>query len=243
MDASSDIAVTNVSVTSLVNLKSEDSLKPTYTPPLMTESQSPEYCHRLAEVCSRANLPDALNILFQQEKTGRSTQVTSAMLYTAAKTRIDTKVAAGAVIVEAANFAAMACWEPPISNPPPLSEEQFQAIALERPIFAQFVRDIQSATLACFGDLNQPHWKLSLMARDPNRKDKGAVRMVIEPFVKRAKKEKMPLVLVAGNTRARDVYAYFGFRVEQVLWSYPQDSREGDEGVPTWFMVCNWPVE
>lgn len=248
MDTVSDVAVTNVSVTSLINLKSEDPSKPTststtYRPPLMTESQSPEYCDRLAEVCSRANLPDALNILFQQEKTGRSTPVTPTLLYAAAKGRIDTKVAAGAVIVEAANFAAMACWEPPVSNQPPLTEEQFQAIARERPVFAQFARDIQSAMLACFGDLNQPHWKLSLMARDPNRKDKGAVRMVIEPFVKRAKEEKMPLVLVAGNTRARDVYAYFGFRVEQVLWSYPQDSREGDEGVPTWFMVCNWPVE
>lgn len=242
MEAST-IAVTNVSVTSLVN--NDDALSTAGRPPVVsiTTSQSAEYTHRLAEITSRAVLSDPLNVLFQQEKTGTSIEVTPDMLYIGAKRRTETKVAAGAIVVEAANFAAVACWEPPASNPPALSEAQFLDIAAERPVFARFVRDIQKATDKVFGVPNPRHWKLSLMARDPERKNKGAVRAVIEPFVAKAREEGVPLWLVAGNPRARDVYKYFGFRVVEVIWSFPKERGDGEEGVPTWCMVCNWPLE
>ncbi|KIW72452.1 hypothetical protein PV04_00643 [Phialophora macrospora] len=225
-----------------------------------TLSQSPEYSHRLAEIVSRATVTDPLDIIFQQEKTGPSTPVTPALLYLGAKRRVDAKIAAGAFVVEACNFAAVACWEPPASNPAPLSEEQLREVERETPVFGRFLRHVQAAETACFGaaaatsppsPFHQPHWKLSLMARDPLRKDKGAVRAVIEPFVARAKAERLPLWLVAANARARDVYAYFGFRVVSVVWSYPY-GRDGDvrsdrdggiDGIPSWCMVCNWPVE
>ncbi|KAJ9602288.1 hypothetical protein H2200_013143 [Cladophialophora chaetospira] len=239
----SAIAVTNISVTSLVNGEHDSSRLRKQPVPPITTSQSDEYCHRLADISSRATVTDPLNIVFQQEKTGPSKPVTADMIYIGSKRRIETKVAAGALIVEACNFAAIACWEPPSSNPPPLTEAQYQEIAAERPVFAQFVRDIQNAQDACLGVPAPRHWKLSLMARDPERKDKGAVRAVIEPFVARAKKERVPLWLVAGNPRARDVYAYFGFRVVQVIWSFPKDGPWKESSVPTWCMVCNWPLE
>ncbi|KIX07562.1 uncharacterized protein Z518_02215 [Rhinocladiella mackenziei CBS 650.93] len=232
----------NISVTSLATGNGASSSSSTPSLPRVTTSQSSEYCHRLADIVSRASVADPLNIVFQQEKTGQSTAVTSDLLYTAAKDRVDTKVAGGALVVEAAEFAAVACWEPPSAIPPLLTDSKLQAMALERPVFTEFVRDVQDARLACLGE-GQLYWSLSLMARDPERKDKGAVRAVIEPYVKRAKAEGLPLWLVAGNPRARDVYAYFGFRVVHTIISYPRDRTEGDEGVPTWCMVCNWPVE
>ena len=237
------IAVTNVSVTSLVNNEDALSTAKKHPIPAITTSQSAEYIHRLTEITSRAVLADPLNVLFQQEKTGTSVAVTADLLYIAAKGRTETKVAAGAIVVEAGNFAAVACWEPPASNPPRTTEAQFLEIAVERPVFARFTRDIYRAMDKVFGVPAPKHWRLSLMARDPERKDKGAVRAVIEPFVARAKREQVPLVLVAGNPRARDVYSYFGFRVAEVIWSFPGNNLEGEEGVPTWFMVCNWPVE
>ncbi|OAP62148.1 hypothetical protein AYL99_04351 [Fonsecaea erecta] len=240
MEAST-ATVNNVSVTSLVDLKGRSSI-PTQSLPRTTSSQSPEYRHQLAEISSRATLGEPLNIAFQQEKTGRATAVTPDLLYIGAKGRIETKVAAGASVVEAANFAAVACWEPPSSTPQPFTEAQFAEMARERPVFAQFARDIQDARLDCLGP-SQPYWTLSMMARDPKRKDKGAVRAVIEPYINRAKEEKVPLWLVAGNERARDIYAYFGFRVVRAIYSYPGDSKEGDGVVVSWCMVCNWPVE
>ena len=238
----------NISLTSLSNCN--DNALPTatatatttHTHPRITTSQSEEYRHRLADVTSRASLLDPLNIILQQEKTGEPTPVTPDLLYKAAKGRIDVKVAAGSSVVEAGNFAAVACWEPPEAVPADLPDKHFEEIAKERPVFAKFVRDIQDARLACLGK-GQKFWLLSLMARDPERKDKGAVRAVIEPYVAKAKAERLPLWLVAGNPRARDVYAYFGFRVVQNILSYPKDRKGWEEGVSTWCMVCNWPVE
>lgn len=234
----------NISVTSLAISHEGSSGTSTLSSllPPVTASQTPEYAHRLAEVVSRATLSDPLNILFQQDKTGRATLPTTDLLYTAAKGRIDTKISAGSFVVEAGDFAAVACWEPPTAIRPPLSDSQLEEIARGRPVFALFVRDLQRVHLACLGK-GQRHWALSLMARDPNRNTKGAVRAVIEPYVARAKLEKMPIWLVAANARARDVYAYFGFRVVDTIWSYPRDKVDGDQGVPTWCMVCNWPPE
>lgn len=243
MEAST-VVVMNVSVTSLVNNSGASSM-PNPSLPRVTTSQSPEYCHKLADITSRASLTDPLNIIFQQEKTGKATPVTPGLLYQASKRRIETKISAGASVVEAGDFAAVACWEAPLANPPSFTDAELEEIACERPVFAAFVRDIQAARIECLG-AHQPYWTLSLMARDPERKDKGAVRAVIEPYVRQAKEQRVPLWLVAGNPRARDVYAYFGFRVVQAIWSYPTQREDGDEdgrgGVPTWCMVCNWPV-
>ncbi|ROW12051.1 hypothetical protein VMCG_00839 [Cytospora schulzeri] len=215
-----------------------------------TASNSQDYQHRLAEISSRATLHDPLNVLFQREKTGPLTPVTSTHLYDGCMARIKAKTAAGASIVEAAGFAAVACWEPPQSIPPDLHEEEIQEIARQgRPVFAEFLRDLQNARREVLGNHRQ-FWSLSLMARDPNRKDKGAVRAVIQPYVDRARREGVPLWLVAGNERARDVYAYFGFGVVKVLKSFPsqktrlQDGlRKDEQMVETWCMVANWPPE
>lgn len=227
------------------SLLSSKSLVPT------TSSTSQAYQHRLAEISSRATVHDPLNVLFQREKTGLLTPVTSTQIYDGCMARIKTKIAAGALIVEAAGFAAVACWEPPHSTPPGVSEEGIQEIARQgRPVFARFLHDMQVAMREVFGD-HWRFWSLSLMARDPNRKDKGAVRAVIEPFVARARREGVPLWLVAGNERARDVYAYFGFRVVKVLKSFPSQRIATEDGlgeddeqvVETWCMVANWPPE
>lgn len=212
--------------------------------PRTTTSRSSEYRHRLAEITSRATVNDPLNILFQQEKTGRSVQVTPELLYKAGKGRVEAKVAAGAVVVEAADFAAVACWEPPAAVPHPLTEVQLQELAVERPVFAHFARDLLAAKSEYLG-AEQPCWVLSLMARDPDRKDKGAVRAVIEPYVARAREEGLPLWLVAGNSRARDVYGYLGFRVVKTIYSSAKDRTEddGQGAVPTYCMVCNWPPD
>jgi hypothetical protein len=244
------IAVTNVSVTSLVNgtepAQRSTTANEVYTPPPITTSQSAEYRDRLAEITSRATIENALNVTFEQERTGRSVQVTPAHIYASAKIRVNTMVESGGFVVEAGNFAAVALWQSPSAPHAYLSEEQLHTIADEgRPIFAQFVREIQEAQRVCFGsDHPPPMWWLSLMARDPARnREKGAVRAVIEPFVQQARQEKVPVWLIAGTERARDVYAYFGFRVVKVITSYVPGEEERSEGVKSWCMVCNWPVE
>lgn len=215
-----------------------------------TISTSPEYQHRISEISARAVLHDPLNILFQREKTGPTVPVTAGQLYEGCIARTRTKIAAGAFIVEAAGFAAVACWEPPESIPPDHTEEEFEEMSRERPIFAKFAKDYERTRRELFGK-SQKFWNLSLMARDPDRIDKGAVRAVLEPFIAQARRNGEPLWLVAGNERARNVYGYFGFRVVKVLRSFPTDRMKAElelsekdiEGVPTWCMVANWPLE
>jgi hypothetical protein len=174
-------------------------------------------------------------MLFQRDKIGSSAQVTLENFYESTLHRIETKVGLGSLIVEADNFAAVACWEPPGAVRRNHNVEELKELAKERPIYAAFLRDIQAAKNECLGE-GRKCWQLSLMARDPLRTSKGAVRAIMVPFVERSKEERIPIWCVAGNERARDVYAYFGFKVVKVIYS-------GEEKVRTWCMVCNWPIE
>ncbi len=202
--------------------------------PHVTSSSSPEYCHRLSDISSRACISDPLNILFQREKAGPSATFTLENLYDATLLRIKHKMTLGSTIIEAGNFAAVACWEPPDAVAPHFSTVEIDELAKERPSYSAFLRDLQAAQKECLGE-GQKYWQLSLMARDPLKTSKGAVRAIIEPFVVRAREEGVPIWCVAGNVRARDVYAYFGFEVVRVVFS-------GEEKVRTWCMVCNWPI-
>jgi hypothetical protein len=203
--------------------------------PRITSSNSPEYRHRLADISSRACLSDPLNVLFQRDNVGSSAQVTLENIYKSSLHRIEAKIGLGSLVVEADQFAAVACWEPPGVVRRNHDIEELEELAKERPIYAAFIRDIEAAENECLGE-GQKCWQLSLMARDPLRTSKGAVRAIIEPFVERSKAERVPIWCVAGNERARDVYAYFGFEVVKVIYL-------GEEKVKTWCMVYNWPVE
>jgi hypothetical protein len=202
--------------------------------PKVTSSNSTEYRHRLADISSRACLSDPLNMLIQREKTGSSAQVTLENIYESSLLRIETKVRLGSTIVEADNFAAVACWEPPQAVHRNNRVQELEELEKAQPIYADFIRNIEAAKEACLGEA-QKYWQFSLMARDPLRASKGAVRAIIELFVVKSKEERVPIWCVAGNERARDVYAYFGFQVVKVVHS-------GEDKVSTWCMVYNWPI-
>ncbi|CZS91526.1 uncharacterized protein RCO7_07049 [Rhynchosporium graminicola] len=206
--------------------------------PPISFSIDPSYRHKLADISSRATLSDPLNILFQSEILGPSSKILEASdIYTSTLIRVHTKVALGSFIVEADDFAAVACWEPPASVQPAHTESELTELGTQRPVFAAFLRSIELARTECLGEVK--FWQLSLMARDPERVSKGAVRGLLEWGLGKARREGYPVWCVAGNERARDVYAWLGFRVVSVVRS----GGEVEKGVQSWCMVCNWPVE
>ena len=81
-------------------------------------------------------------------------------------------------------------------------------------------------------------WHLSVTSRNPAVQPPvpGAVRAIIEPFVKKWVDEiGMPAVwLEAGNVRARDVYGYLGFRVVDEI---VVGKDEHGNGIKTWCMI------
>lgn len=91
------------------------------------------------------------------------------------------------------------------------------------------------------GDKSDPrlmYWKLSMTSRDPTVQPAvpGAVRAVIEPYVKRwINEDKMPAVwLEAGGPRARDVYQWLGFRVVDDI---PLGHDDQGQPIVVWCMI------
>ena len=217
-------------------------------------------------ICAHAGITDPFTLLLVQEGLAASspsdlpppvTNVTAQFLQATNTLRLTRKLSHGAFIVESNDSAAVACWEPPDATAQENAEiwdgfDMMQVIpdAERRPIFMDFLAQIAGAKRRVF-PRNQRYWHLSLMARDPQRNDKGAVRAVIEPYIQRAREEGVPVWLEAGNERARDVYMWVGrFRVIGEIVSGKGEfdkagRRAGEgrgEGVRTWLMVANWPV-
>ena len=234
---------------------------PTPSLPPITTSTSQSYITRAANICARASLADPFSNLLSHERRLATPNPPPTITLTDRinnnTTRFTQKIAQGADIVESGCFAAVACWEPPSTTAYGASEI-WDADAVigagipyidQRPIFKSFLTEIAAAKRRLFSK-DQAYWHLSLMARDPERHDRGAVRAIIEPLVERARQERVPVWLEAGNERARDVYEWVGgFRVVGEVWSAEGRvdrngrEREGGEWVVTYLMVANWPVE
>lgn len=81
------------------------------------------------------------------------------------------------------------------------------------------------------------YWRLCLTSRNPAKQPPvpGAVRQIIEPFVRRFIDDGVAAIwLEAGGKRARDVYSWFGFRAVGEC-SVGEDQQ--GEPVITWFML------
>lgn len=280
--------------------------------PRTTTSTAAEYIEACARSNEKASSYDPLTTLFQAEKLAsrpnedtfvdhnRCQRPTSSALrarlssikqaeientiYQTSIFRLNAKVAGGAFIAEAGNFAAVTCWEPMFAPPPPsenTSRPVFDKITNghvtgkgasmpfpERPLFSDFCTQIEhirrehlypvlwnayqlktefrildewtqkALQMAPKANRNLLFWHLCLTSRNPSVQPPvpGVVRAVIEPFVKRWVDEAgMPAVwLEAGSPRARDVYAYLGFRV---VGEVTIGQEDGGDGVKTWCMM------
>jgi hypothetical protein len=216
-------------------------------PPISTHT-SPSAAARFNALTSHVFLTEPLTIILRLEADRPPNNLLlESHILAGYGLRTTRKLADGGVIIEAGNWAAAAIWDPPGStvSGPPLTEAE----RARRPVFASFIDDIAAAKKRHMPP-GQRYWHLSMMARDPRVQPpvKGAVRAVIEPYLRRAREEGLPVWLEASSTRARDVYAHLGFEVlecvENGMGKYRADgypAGEGEEapGVPTWFMIHN----
>ena len=249
--------------TNTSNSSGTDTPTTTATLPTITTGTSQDYRDRAALVCARAGIADPFSLILNQERltaiNGTPPSILDIKLNDLTSNnliRLNRKIGQGAFIAESSDFAAVACWEPPEVSVYEQAEI-WEGVDVgriipyidERPIFKKFLAEIGEAKRRVF-PRGQRYWHLSLMARDPERRDKGAVRAIIEPFVKKARDEGLPIWLEAGNERARDVYSWVGGfmvvgEVRSGVGEYNENGRgqEGGEGVSTYLMVSNWPVE
>ncbi|KAI0130957.1 hypothetical protein F4814DRAFT_404328 [Daldinia grandis] len=214
--------------------------------PEATIGTSERYIQGLASAVSQASATDPLTVLFQGEKLppGQTTKnvdlaTMQRIVYDSAITRLATKLAAGAFVVEAGGFAAVACWEPARVGDTHHIDVPTVAASGQRPLFKAFVDGATELMHVHLYPIAQRvsagrYWKLSLMARDPAVEYvPGAVRAVLVPFMERFTSDQneggpMPVWLEAGNERARNIYAHLGFReVGEIVTG----------GIKTWGMM------
>ncbi|EFX04908.1 hypothetical protein CMQ_5170 [Grosmannia clavigera kw1407] len=161
----------------------------------------------------------------------------------------------GGLLLQSYNWAAVAVWLPPgikkAAPRLPIPEGAVEYLDKFGQIKKQYLGD-------------RLHWYLNLIARAPGRLDKGnyihtlsrpnnflmhlsfsgAIRTLIEPYVRKALEEGFPVYLEATSTHARDIYIYFGFRVlEEVrigegIINAEGWVEQGGEGVLLWAMAA-----
>ncbi|KAL2414150.1 hypothetical protein ABEF95_004986 [Exophiala dermatitidis] len=142
---------------------------------------------------------------------------------------------AGGILLHTYDWAAVALWlRPGVKKPRPSGTISEGA--------AEYTEKFEAMKKKYLGD--QPYWYLNLIGRAPGRSEKSAIRNLVEPFMQKARQENIPVWLEATNEHARDVYAYFGFRVaEEVRIGQGVVNAEGfaepgGEGVRVWGMVA-----
>ncbi|EXJ80278.1 hypothetical protein A1O1_08420 [Capronia coronata CBS 617.96] len=149
---------------------------------------------------------------------------------------IRSRLEGGGILLQTHDWAAVALWLPPGVQKPQPSDTPIPEGAVEyREKFGQIKKKYLGDRL---------YWYLNLIGRAPGRTEKGAIRNLVEPFLRKAKDQNLPVWLEATNEHARDVYIHLGFRVVEEVrigvgvvnaegWAEP-----GGEGVLNWGMVA-----
>ncbi|KAI1337676.1 hypothetical protein F5Y15DRAFT_150703 [Xylariaceae sp. FL0016] len=203
------------------------------TQPLVTTGISEHYIQTVAAVSARANATDPLMTLVQAEALGlekgpRSAEVFLKGMWALSIARLRAKIAHGAFIAEAANFAAVLCFEPRLAHWEPPSAADQPIYGAERPVLNGFLtqlRDMKRRHLSPVAEKMSGgrYWELCLVTRDPAREYvPGAVRAVVVPFIEAMARDEIPwpdgtyqgpvpVELCASSRRARDVYEHLGF--------------------------------
>ncbi|KIX95940.1 uncharacterized protein Z520_08195 [Fonsecaea multimorphosa CBS 102226] len=143
----------------------------------------------------------------------------------------------GGILIQTFDYAGVALWLPPGVEKPVTSSAATSEGA------AEYRRKFDALKKKYMGE--RTYWYLNLIARSPARLEKaGAVRNLVDPFLKKAREQNVPVWLEATNQHAREVYTHLGFKtVEYVRIGEGIVNAEGwaqpdGEGVLTYGMVA-----
>lgn len=148
--------------------------------------------------------------------------------------RIEAYHKVGADIVEADDFVAVAAWFKPGLNPP--------LGGISEKFFTEYNQKL-AALEQKHGMENREDWHLMLIGRDPTQLKKGSIRKLFEPYLEKAREEKVGASLEAISEHAVKVYEHFGFRVvDKFHMGEGQIGADGKpnpngEGLSLYFMV------
>ncbi|KAH3675776.1 hypothetical protein WICPIJ_009229 [Wickerhamomyces pijperi] len=139
---------------------------------------------------------------------------------------------AGATILKAGNFDAVAVWESP-GGKKVADREKSTVESKELKEHHDKVDSVFKELHGLFGHIlvKKEGYHLAFLSKRPDSKEKGVVSGLVRPTLEKANKEGKYVYLEAIDYHAIDIYKHWGFKVvkEWVL----------EEGVPIAFMVLN----
>ncbi|PYH80947.1 hypothetical protein BO82DRAFT_336837 [Aspergillus uvarum CBS 121591] len=195
-----------------------------------------EIASQAAEVISRSFTTSVLSSFFLRTPTSTwpGTQVPYELIIEHFRDAIPEKVRLGAVLAEADNFAAVALWFPPSGTEHGDDDEANARIHR----YSLQVQEVKNRWLQ-----GRPYWYLNLIGRDPGRTEKGVVRALIDPYLRKAQESRVPVWLEAVDEHSRDVYAHLGFRVVEEIrvgvgeFNPRGEFEAGGTGIPLYAMM------
>ncbi|KAL4969028.1 uncharacterized protein BDV14DRAFT_196347 [Aspergillus stella-maris] len=196
----------------------------------------PEYAERIAEVISAAFSRSLLiaYLLRKPDSAWPTDDIPADIIGPHFRNKVTTRAGLGAELVEAGDFAAVAVWFPPGISTPTEGVTDPKLLDYLDNLFPIRKKHLQG----------RDHWNLNLIGRHHQRTEPGVVRAVIEPYVKKAREQGVPLWLEAINDHARDVYQRFGFRtVAEVRVGVGRSNSRGEldengEGIVVYAMMA-----
>lgn len=153
--------------------------------------------------------------------------------------------AAGAELVEAGDYSALAVWETTAYRGKPFSET-LRNVGPVREQWRMQIRVLKEKHIGFESGTKQlkPFYYLGFLVRNPEvEKVPGALSAVMKPWLQRAEAENVPVWLEATMERAVQIYEHYGFRlVETVrvgegLRSAEGWPEEGGRGVCGYAMI------
>ncbi|KAI9928466.1 hypothetical protein ASPWEDRAFT_170538 [Aspergillus wentii DTO 134E9] len=210
----------------------------THTAPTVTR-RGPEHGKEAAQVLSGAFSKSAFTSwLMRTPQSTWTDEIPADVLDNWFNKSVPERVGHGAELVEAGNWAAVAIWFPPGVNMPsngPISPQLKEF----REIFgAEKKRHLQG----------EKYWYLNIIGRHPERTEKGVIRALIDPYLKRAQQEGVPVWLEAITDHGRKVYEHLGFRtvVERRIGVGKANTKgeyeENGEGLMVYGMMVDAPA-
>ncbi|KAJ9210139.1 hypothetical protein DTO166G4_8228 [Paecilomyces variotii] len=195
-----------------------------------------EHANQAAEVIAAAfsNSPFTGYLLRNADSTWPSNQIPSEIILPHFQESTPKKLKYGAELVEAGNWAAVAVWFPP-GRSIPIEDNPDPRVKEYRDTFAQIKKQHLRG---------REYWYLNLIGRHPNRTDAGAVRALIDPYLKKAREQGAAVWLEAITEHGKQVYEHLSFRtVAEVRIGVGKTNSKGEfdengEGILVYGMMA-----
>ncbi|KAL4781531.1 hypothetical protein BJX76DRAFT_335223 [Aspergillus varians] len=180
-----------------------------------------EYAEDVAQVIAAAfsSSPLTAYLLRTPESTWPTDNIPAELIGPHFKKSVTSRAEQGAELAEAGGFAAVAVWFPPGTSISTTGVTDTRILEYREKFSQVKKKHLQG----------RDHWYLNLIGRHPERTEPGVVRALVDPYLKKAREQGVPVWLEAITEHGQQVYRHLGFRtVAEVRLGVGRTNSKGE---------------